>query len=68
MDLENVSIRVKQVLQKLGRDESEINHDEIETFCKHAGYLKVIRYRSLKEEYLVSPRIKLIRLSFLEGC
>jgi hypothetical protein len=44
----------------LGRDEGEIGQDEIEAFCKHAGYLKVLRYRSLEEEYS-SPRTKFIR-------
>ena len=59
-DLENVAQRVKNVLRELGRDENEISHDEIEAFCKNAGYLKVVRYRSLEEEY-TSPRIKFIR-------
>ena len=59
-DLENMSVRVKSVLRELGRDEGEISRDEIEAFCKHAGYLKLFRYRSLEEEYS-SPRIKFIR-------
>ena len=33
---------------------------EIETFCKHAGHLRVNRFRSLEEEYF-SPRTKFIR-------
>jgi len=42
--------------------------EEIEVFCKHAGYLKVNRFRPLEEEYS-SPRIKFIRMQplFLEG-
>ena len=60
-DLENVAQRVKRVLKELGRDENEISLDEIEAFCKHAGFLKVIRYRSLDEEY-TSPRTKFIRI------
>jgi len=35
--------------------------EEIEAFCKHAGYLNVTRFRSLEEEYS-SPRIKFIRM------
>ena len=48
--------------RELGRDEEEISQDEIEAFCKHAGYLKVLRYRSLEEEYS-SPKIKFVRYS-----
>ena len=57
-----MSIRVKRSLRELGRDEGEISQDEIEAFCKNAGYLKVLRYRSLEEEYS-SPKIKFIRSS-----
>jgi len=73
-DVGNVAQRIKGVLRELGRDEGEISDEEIETFCKHAGFLKVIRYRSLEEEY-TSPRVKFIRipirflpgLNFVEG-
>lgn len=56
-----MSNRVKVVLRELGRDEGEIGQDEIEAFCKNAGYLKVMRFRSLEEEYS-SPRVKYIRI------
>jgi len=59
-DLADVSARVAATLRSLGRAETDISADEIEAFCKHAGYLKVIRYRSLEEEYS-SPRTKFIR-------
>ena len=59
-DLADVSTRVASTLRSLGRREGEISSDEIEAFCKNAGYLKVIRYRSLEEEYS-SPRTKFIR-------
>jgi NEDD8-activating enzyme E1 regulatory subunit len=62
-DLENITQRVKIILKELGREEGEIGQDEIEAFCKHAGYLKVIRYRSLEEEYS-SPRVKFIRMGY----
>jgi amyloid beta precursor protein binding protein 1 len=65
-DLENVAQRVKSVLEELGRDENEISNEEIEAFCKHAGFLKVIHYRSLEDEY-TSPRIKFIRIP-LKAC
>jgi hypothetical protein len=60
MDLEDVAARVRNVLQLLHRDEKEISMGEIEAFCRHAGYLKVFRFRSLEEEYS-SPRTKFIR-------
>jgi NEDD8-activating enzyme E1 regulatory subunit len=60
-DFENVAGRVKKVLLELGRSENEISRDEIQTFCKHAGYLKVICFRSLQEEYS-SPKTTFIRL------
>ena len=59
-DLQNVTERVQRTLSELGRDVNEITADEIESFVKHAGYLKVIRYRSLEEEY-TSPKTKFLR-------
>ena len=59
-DLADVTARVATTLRSLGRAEGDISADEIEAFCRHAGYLKVIRYRSLEEEYS-SPRTKFIR-------
>ena len=64
LDLEHVSNRVQRILHDLGRDVKEISLDEIEAFCKHAGYLKVIRFRSLEEEY-TSPQIKFIRIVYI---
>src|SRR2546430_2372045 len=60
-DLQNVTERVDRKLSQLGRDVNEISSDEIESFVKHAGCLKVIRYRSLEEEYS-SPKTKYIRI------
>ena len=56
-----MTVRVRKLLSQLGRDENAITQDEIEAFCKHAGYLKVLRYRSLEEEY-TSPKITFIRI------
>ena len=52
--------RVQRTLSELGRDVDEISADEIESFVKLAGYLKVIRFRPLEEEY-TSPKLKFIR-------
>ena len=37
-------------LTALGRPTDPIADDQIDSFCKHAAYIKVIRYRSLAEE------------------
>jgi hypothetical protein len=50
---------VQRTLEQLGRDIHSISHDDIELFVKHAGFLKVIRYRSLEEEY-TSPKTKFL--------
>lgn len=59
-DLEDVACRVRDTLQILHREETEISMGEIETFCKHAAFLKVIRFRSLEDEYS-QPRTSFIR-------
>ncbi|KAK6531069.1 hypothetical protein TWF281_007895 [Arthrobotrys megalospora] len=51
---------VKDLLVGLGRGSGEIAESEVETFCKHAGYIKLIRGRSLNAEYEQSPRAQVI--------
>ncbi|KNC99936.1 uncharacterized protein SPPG_05308 [Spizellomyces punctatus DAOM BR117] len=50
-DCAAVKERVKSILVSSGRSQDAVSEEEIERFCKNAAYLKVIRYRSLKEEY-----------------
>ncbi|KAK6356117.1 hypothetical protein TWF718_000492 [Orbilia javanica] len=59
-DLAIVVNIVRSLLAELGRDSEEIAESEVETFCKHAGYAKLIRGRSLSEEYEKSPRAQAI--------
>ncbi|KAF3920800.1 hypothetical protein ABW20_dc0107209 [Dactylellina cionopaga] len=59
-DLAVVMEFVKSLLSGLEREPSSISESEVETFCKHAGYAKLIRGRSLKEEYEESPKVKTI--------
>ncbi|KAF3905068.1 hypothetical protein AA313_de0208398 [Arthrobotrys entomopaga] len=59
-DLAQVLEIVKSLLKELEKEEGSISEDEVETFCKHAGYIKLIRGRSLKEEYESSPNAKKI--------
>lgn len=49
-DLAEVKQALSGLLSGLGIAEARIGEEEVETFVKHAGYLKVIRGRSLREE------------------
>jgi amyloid beta precursor protein binding protein 1 len=49
-DIAAISGRVEDILTKLGRP-SSISPDTIKKFCKNARFLKVLRYRSLEQEY-----------------
>ncbi|KAF9579856.1 NEDD8-activating enzyme E1 regulatory subunit [Lunasporangiospora selenospora] len=51
MDVQDVSRIVESWLEKLGLAAGLIPLQEIESFCKYSAFLKVIRYRSLQEEY-----------------
>ncbi|KAG0323216.1 NEDD8-activating enzyme E1 regulatory subunit [Dissophora globulifera] len=50
-DVQEVSKVVESLLSSLGLAAGSISQQEIETFCKFSAFLKVIRYRSLEEEY-----------------
>lgn len=50
---------VDTVLESLGLAPGSIASEEIETFCKYSAFLKVIRYRSLEDEY-TQPKTKQI--------
>ncbi|RAL41829.1 hypothetical protein DM860_009011 [Cuscuta australis] len=46
-----VDQRVRDILQRVGRDPSSISKATIKSFCKNARKLEVCRYRSLEEEF-----------------
>ncbi|KAG0357502.1 NEDD8-activating enzyme E1 regulatory subunit-like protein [Gamsiella multidivaricata] len=50
-DVQEVSRIVESLLESLGLAPGSISLQEIESFCKYSAFLKVIRYRSLEEEY-----------------
>lgn len=50
-DLLAVKNILAQILSSLGLKSDTISDPEIEAFCKHAVFIKVIRYKSLAEEY-----------------
>lgn len=58
-DVQEVSKLVDTVLESLGLAPGSIPSEEIETFCKYSAFLKVIRYRSLEDEY-TQPKTKQI--------
>ncbi|CAG8628129.1 5614_t:CDS:2, partial [Paraglomus occultum] len=55
-DVTVVHARVNKILSSLGRPADSISNEEIESFCKNAAYIEVIRYRSLQEEYISDPK------------
>ncbi|KAK3817789.1 MAG: hypothetical protein J3Q66DRAFT_190479 [Benniella sp.] len=63
-DVQEVSKIVDSLLVSLGLAAGSIALREIETFCKYSAFLRVVRYRSLEDEYH-QPRTKQIA-SWLE--
>ncbi|PKK76763.1 NEDD8-activating enzyme E1 regulatory subunit-like protein [Rhizophagus irregularis] len=55
-DISAVRTRVHDILNSIGRPAEFISDDEIDSFCKHASFIQVIRYRSLQEEYITEPK------------
>jgi amyloid beta precursor protein binding protein 1 len=55
-DVSAVRARVHDILNSIGRPAEFISDDEIDSFCKHASFIQVIRYRSLQEEYITEPK------------
>lgn len=49
-DLQSVTKRVDALVTELNIDSSLLPTDAIETFCKNAAHIKLIQYRSIKEE------------------
>ncbi|KAF8988422.1 NEDD8-activating enzyme E1 regulatory subunit [Haplosporangium bisporale] len=63
-DVQEVLNRVRSLLEKLGLTSDTIAVQEVEIFCKFSAFLKVIRYRSIADEYQ-NPKTKEIA-SWLE--
>ncbi|RIA87299.1 NEDD8-activating enzyme E1 regulatory subunit-like protein [Glomus cerebriforme] len=55
-DASAVRARVHNILNSIGRSTDSISDDEIDSFCKNASFIQVIRYRSLQEEYITEPK------------
>ncbi|OZJ06235.1 hypothetical protein BZG36_00820 [Bifiguratus adelaidae] len=49
-DIAAVRAHLENVLRHLELPPDSVPHVELESFCKHAAYIKVIRYRTLDEE------------------
>lgn len=50
-DLALVDTILTELLSNLGLSRDLISKDELETFVKHSAYLKVVKGRSLRDEY-----------------
>lgn len=50
-DVHVIFLRVQEILVKLGKSPNTITQQEVKVFCKNAHCLRVLRGRSLKEEY-----------------
>ncbi|ORX93799.1 NEDD8-activating enzyme E1 regulatory subunit [Basidiobolus meristosporus CBS 931.73] len=52
---------LNKLLTRVNRPANSITEEQIEVFCKNTGFLTVLKYRSIAEEYRNSPKIKQIR-------
>lgn len=50
-DMEAVAGHLSQLLVSMGKPASSISEIEIKQFCRNSAFLRVLRYRSLKEEH-----------------
>ncbi|XP_052010067.1 NEDD8-activating enzyme E1 regulatory subunit isoform X2 [Xyrauchen texanus] len=57
-DAAKVSKHVESFLQSVGKPPESISEQEIKLFCKNAAFLRVVRCRSLAEEYSVDTFTK----------
>lgn len=57
-----IKSRVKRLLEDLNAPADSIPETTIESFCKNAAYVKLLRYRSLSEEYQKPQTKKIGRL------
>jgi amyloid beta precursor protein binding protein 1 len=58
-DVQVVLKRVRNILTKLGRPPTSISEDEVRLMCKNALTLRVLRFRSLKDELTALNRDEL---------
>ncbi|KAI8136894.1 putative NEDD8-activating enzyme E1 regulatory subunit [Fennellomyces sp. T-0311] len=58
-DVAAVQRRVKTLLEGLNMARDSIPDSAVESYCKNAGNIKVLRYRTIKEEY-ANPRTESI--------
>ena len=54
-DVQNISEKLHAILASIGKKSNFIEDDEIRLFCKNAAFLRVIRCKSLEEEYKNLP-------------
>jgi len=50
-DVESVKVHLRGLLKGINRPENDFKDDEIAMFCKHATCLRIIRFKSVADEY-----------------
>lgn len=62
-DISNFKRHLSKTLSSINLPETLISDDEIESFCKNAGYLKLIRGRSLQDSK-AKPQVEVVKSGF----
>ncbi|CDS08456.1 hypothetical protein LRAMOSA09818 [Lichtheimia ramosa] len=54
-DLDAVKSRVRNLLREIDMPEDTVPDKMIEDFCKNAAHIQLLRYRTLRDEYVTAP-------------
>lgn len=54
-DLEAVKSRVRNLLREIDVPEDTVPDKMIDDFCKNAAHIQLLRYRTLRDEYVTAP-------------
>eukprot|EP00897_Mesotaenium_endlicherianum_P006793 jgi/Mesen1/6141/ME000314S05147 len=65
-DVAAVEARVRDILKRIGRDPQVVPRAHVKHFCKNARHLRVLRYKTLTEEYSNRSGPELQRLLSVE--
>ena len=60
-DMEVVASHLSELLVSIGKPSNSISESDIKQFCRNSAFLRVVRYRSLIEEYQI-PNLDEIRM------
>ena len=54
-DLDAVKSRVRNLLREIDMPEDTVPDKMIDDFCKNAAHIQLLRYRTLRDEYINAP-------------